>query len=138
MTGAERPDLLGPVDLLAAAFQRRDLAAALACFVPDNDISYTGSEAGESAEGRAAVAAVLAELFARPEAYSWTIQSANVVARAGIGYVACELLGTVRADAGGTESFPYRLSGLLERTRSGWLWRACHGCEPTAAEGSIP
>jgi ketosteroid isomerase-like protein len=119
---------------LADAFRLRDLEAALACFVPDDDISYVGSEPGERADGAAAVTALLTELFARPEAYCWEVQAASVHTRAGIAYLSCETVGRVRTDAGHGESFPYRISGLLERTASGWLWRACHGCEPHAAD----
>jgi hypothetical protein len=131
MTTLQLADILRTVDLLAAAFQHRDLQAALACFTPDHDISYIGSEPTEAASGRAAVTLLLAELFTRPEAYSWAIHSATVVARDGIAYLSCEALGHLRTDTGHEESFPYRLSGLLEHTESGWLWRACHGCEPT-------
>jgi ketosteroid isomerase-like protein len=117
---------------LAGAFRARDLHAAMDCFAEADDIAYVGSEPGERANGRAAVAALLTEVFARPEAYSWNIQEANVFARDGVAYLSCEATGHVSADAGHEESFPYRLSGLLEHSESGWLWRACHGCEPSS------
>jgi hypothetical protein len=37
---------------LSAAFAGRDLGAALACFVPGDDIGYAGSEQSEQATGR--------------------------------------------------------------------------------------
>ena len=68
MTTTQRVEILRAVDLLAAAFRHRDLQAALACFMPDDDICYLGSEPAERADGRAAVTALLTDLFARPEA----------------------------------------------------------------------
>jgi ketosteroid isomerase-like protein len=130
VTAVDRTEVLRPASMLADAFGRRDLHAALDCFVADDDISYVGSEPGERADGAAAVAALLTELFGRPEAYSWDIETATVHATAGMAYLTCEAIGQVRTDAGHQESYPYRLSGLLEQTESGWLWRACHGCEP--------
>jgi len=117
---------------LADAFRARDLHAAMDCFAQDGDITYVGSEPGEQATGRAAVAALLTELFARPEAYSWNIHDADIYARGGLAYLSCEATGYASTDTGVEESFPYRLSGLLEHTESGWLWRACHGCEPSS------
>ena len=131
MTAADPAELLRAASMLADAFRRRDLKAALACFVTDDDISYVGSEPGERADGAAAVTALLTELFARPEAYSWDVHTASAVhAAAGIAYLTCEAVGHVHTDAGQHETYPYRLSGLLQHTESGWLWRACHGCEP--------
>lgn len=138
MTTAQRADILRAVDLLAAAFERRDLEAALACFTLHDDISYVGSEPAEAASGRAAVATLLTDLFARPEAYSWAIRTATVLTRDGIAYLSCEGLGHLRTDTGDEKSFPYRISGLLEHTESGWLWRACHGCEPTGSAHDDP
>ncbi len=116
---------------LSDAFSTRDLAAAMDCFLDHDDIAYIGSEAGERASGRAAVAALLTELFARPEAYAWDVHDAGVFVKDGVAYLSCESIGYVRTDTGDERSFPYRLSGLLEHTRSGWRWRACHGCEPS-------
>jgi len=123
---------------LADAFRARDLHAAMDCFVPDDDIAYVGSEPAESASGRAAVAALLTELFARPEAYAWDVRDASVFVKERVAYLSCEATGYVATAAGDEQSFPYRLSGLLEHTQSGWLWRACHGCEPSSAVSSHP
>lgn len=122
------------VDRLGAAFHAKDVAAALACFVDDEDISYVGSEQGESAHGRAAVATLLGDLFARAESYSWRTRDL-IVHRAGPGagagaFVVADADGTEDGPAG-TESFPYRVSGLLEPVAGGWRWRAVQGSEPT-------
>lgn len=118
------------VERLSAAFAARDVEAALACFVPDHEIGYAGSELGESATGRIAVAQLLKEVFARDEAYSWTVTTTTVHLYDETAYVYAEVDGLVRTDAGELTEFPYRISGLLEAVDGAWLWRHCQGCEP--------
>jgi ketosteroid isomerase-like protein len=128
----DRAGLLRPASMLSDAFRSRDLRAALSCFVTDDDISYTGSESGEHAHGAAAVAALFTDLFARPEAYSWDLHTATVHTAGRVAYLTCEATGHLHPDTGRDQTFPYRLSGLVQYTESGWKWRACHGCEPRA------
>ena len=117
---------------LSAAFTARDVAAALACFVPGDDIAYVGSEHTESASGREAVAALFAEVFGRDEAYSWEVTAASVREYADCAYVIASAEGFAHADAGGVVPFAYRISGLLEPSDGRWRWRYCHGCEPAS------
>ncbi|GAA4255248.1 YybH family protein [Dactylosporangium darangshiense] len=125
-------DVVEMVDRLGHAFLTRDVEAALACFVPDDDITYVGSEAGESATGRDAVRALLTGLFARPEAYGWQTTSATVHSLPGAAFLIAEADGAEHAADGTVEPFPYRITGLLSRRSSGaWLWRAVQGSEPT-------
>ena len=123
-------DLVAAVDRLAAAFGARDVARALACFVPDADITYVGSEAGERAEGRAAVEALFRDLFARDEAYTWRARDVSVHRYGSVAFVVAEADGSVVRDSGEREEFAYRLSGLLETVGGEWRWRACIGSEP--------
>jgi ketosteroid isomerase-like protein len=122
--------IVAAAERLSAAFAARDLAAALDCFVSDDDIGYVGSEYGENAAGRAAVTALLTKIFARPEAYSWRLTTVSVREYAGVAYLAAEADGFVHPDGGGNVAFPYRLSGILEEHAGRWRWRHCHGCEP--------
>ena len=115
---------------LSAAFAARDAAAALACFVPDDDIAYVGSEHSESASGRDAVEALFHEVFARDEAYSWEVTTASVREYRDCAYVIAAADAVARTDAGEVIRFAYRISGLLEPGPEGWRWRHCHGCEP--------
>jgi hypothetical protein len=120
------------VDRLGAAFRAKEVAAALACFVDDDEITYVGSEEGEAAHGRAAVATLLGELFSRIESYSWETRNV-IVHRFGVGaYVVADADG-VEQGPSGTEPFPYRVSGLLELVDGDWRWRAVQGSEPTRA-----
>ena len=125
----------GPIEAvreLSDAFAARDLGAALGCFVPGEDIGYAGSERAETAAGRAALTTLLGDVFVRPEAYAWTPTSATVHRNGSSAYVFAEADGVVRTDAGETETFPYRVSGLVELIDGRWLWRHCLGSEPTA------
>jgi ketosteroid isomerase-like protein len=124
----------GPIDAvreLSEAFAARDLAAALACFVPDDDIGYAGSERTETATGRDALTTLLGDVFRRDEAYSWTATSVTVHEFGRCAYVFTEADGRARTDAGLTEDFPYRVSGLVELVAGRWRWRHCQGGEPT-------
>jgi ketosteroid isomerase-like protein len=116
---------------LSAAFAARDAAAALACFVPGEDISYVGSEHTEAATGRAAVTVLFGAVFGRDEAYSWQVTTASVREYRDCAFVLAEADGFAHTDAGEVIPFAYRISGLLEPAATGWRWRHCHGCEPT-------
>jgi limonene-1,2-epoxide hydrolase len=123
---------LQAVRALSDAFAARDLGAALGCFVPGDDVGYVGSEGAERAAGREALATLLGVVFARSEAYAWTATDATVHRYGGSAYVFTEAEGRVRADGGGTETFPYRVSGVVELVGDRWLWRHCQGGEPAA------
>lgn len=123
---------LEAVQALSDAFAARDLEAALGCFVPDDDLGYAGSEQAETAVGRVALGALLTAVFGRDEAYAWRPTSVTVHEYGSSAYVFAEADGSVRTDSGDQESFPYRVSGLVERVGGRWLWRHCQGCEPTA------
>jgi hypothetical protein len=122
--------LLDAVRRLSEAFATRDATAALACFVQTDDISYVGSEQGERARGREAVASLFASLFARPEAYSWRVTDFIVHDCVTYAYVSVEADGLAITDGGDREAFPYRLSGLLEPSADCWAWRACQASVP--------
>jgi ketosteroid isomerase-like protein len=126
--------MTGPVQAvqdLSAAFAARDLEAALACFIPGDDIGYAGSERTETATGRPALVTLLAELFQRDEAYAWTPTTVTVHEHGTTAYVFAEANGLLHPDDGTDEPFPYRVSGLVERVGDRWLWRHCLGSEPT-------
>jgi ketosteroid isomerase-like protein len=123
----------GPVSAvrhLSDAFAARDLTAALDCFAPGDDVGYAGSELTETATGRPALATLLAEVFQRPEAYMWAPTATTVHRYGDAAYVFAEADGMVRTDAGETESFAYRVSGVVELIGGRWLWRHCQGGEP--------
>ncbi len=130
--------MTGPIEAvrdLSAAFAARDLPAALDCFAPGDDIGYAGSERAESAAGREALTALLGDVFGRDESYAWQPLSATVHEYGTSAYVFAEAEGLVRTDAGEAETFPYRVSGVVELVDGRWLWRHCQGGEPTSPVG---
>jgi len=117
---------------LSDAFAARDLDAAIACFVPGDDIGYAGSERDETATGRDALTGLLGRVFLRDEAYAWTVTGATVHRYGAHAYVLAEADGLVRADSGASDEFPYRVSGVVELVDGRWRWRHCQGAEPCA------
>jgi hypothetical protein len=126
--------MIGPIQAvhdLSGAFEARDLEAALACFVADEEIGYAGSERDETANDRAAVIALLSKVFSRDEAYAWQPTTVTIHRYGATAYIFAEADGVARLDGGAEESFPYRVSGLAELVENRWLWRHCVGSEPT-------
>ena len=123
------------VDGLGAAFATGDVEGVLARFVPDGDMIYAGSEAGEVAVGAAALRLLLEGLFARDERYSWRCDEVHVAAgSAGFAVLADATLFVDPVSGADRESFPYRVSGVLEAHDDDWRWRFCQGAEPVPAE----
>jgi ketosteroid isomerase-like protein len=136
-------DVLDALDDLTLAFALRD--AALLLDRCADDITYVGSEDGEQASGRAEVGALLAQVLDRPERYAFQWAPPLVGVEGDLAWLHARGTGTVHTDqpravdggADGTaETFPYRLSGVLRRGRTGWRWVLIHGAEPTRAPGA--
>ena len=115
------------VDDLGNAFAAGDVVAVIAKFAAEGEVTYAGSERGEIAVGLPALRLLLADLFSRDERYSWKCDSVHVTACAAGFAVLAEA--TLFVDPG-QDSFPYRVSGLLEASDGGWRWRVCQGSEP--------
>ena len=60
------------LDALTRALEERNLDAAMALFMPDDDLLMIGARAGETARGRQALEVLLRRIFARPERYAWS------------------------------------------------------------------
>jgi len=120
------------LDALSRAFAARDVAAALACFVDDDEVIYSGSEVGEVAAGRAELQVLFAALFQRDVAYSWHATDVRWSCRNDLMLVAACATGHARGRGpGADEDFAYRLTGVLSRQTDGWRWLHLHGAEPT-------
>lgn len=134
MTPASAGEL---VDMLGEAFGSGDVAAVLRCFAPDGDVLYAGSEADEVAVGVAALTALLTDLFAREERYSWRCRTVHLLECAAGVVVVAETDLAVHAASDGApveQGLPYRVSGLLEQYHGRWAWRMCQGAEPALAQ----
>jgi hypothetical protein len=123
------------VNVLGAAFGAGDLDAALATFATGCEVMYVGSEPGEHAIGRAALRALLGDLFARDERYLWRCESVHVShSPRDVAVLADTRLYVLPAGGGvPTAHVPYRVGGVLVPEQSGWRWRYCQGSEPTTA-----
>lgn len=124
-------DSTDALDALSRAFAAQDLDAALACFVDDDDVMYSGSEAGEVAAGQQELRALLTDLFNRKVTYSWHTTEVWSCCRGDFELVAADAVGHARGP-GEDEDFPYRLTGVLSRDTDGLRWLHLHGSEPTA------
>lgn len=90
-----------------------------------------GSETGEIARGRPAIAAFFQSLFAQPVTIGWDWASLETGAEGDVLWFFAE--GHAVLDrAGQVDRVPYRLSGILVRRPGGLIWRQFHGAEPRA------
>jgi uncharacterized protein (TIGR02246 family) len=138
-------EIAAAVNRLGDAFAAGDPDQVLSQFAPDDEVMYAGSEPDEVAAGRPALRALLTEVFGRDERYHWSCTHAYAVETAQGVFVLADATLTVHtagpdgapAKTPATESFPYRISGLLEHHQGHWRWRACHGSEPACQDSPL-
>jgi uncharacterized protein (TIGR02246 family) len=93
------------------------------------DAVLIGSEAGERADGREAISAMTAALFARPARMIWQWRRIDITADGDLAWVVAE--GDVVVSEGGERALlPYCMSGVLQFQNGNWRWRLFHGSEP--------
>lgn len=111
---------------LNAALQLRDPSIASRFH---KSALFVGSEPGEFARGRGAIAALLERIFASAATvqFEWASVEAS---RSGDSLWFFADGSAVIAASGDVCRRPYRLTGVLGRTRRGWRWRLFHGSEP--------
>lgn len=98
-------------------------------FAPGADTILIGSEAGETAAGRAQIEAFFQHILSLPVTLGWEWKEIKVSAAGGVAwfYAAGEIV--MRSEKGESRA-PYRMTGVLERIGERWLWRQLHGSEP--------
>lgn len=116
---------------LDAAFERRDLEAALALCT--EDVVFIGSGEGEEAVGRDAIVAMSLAIASHAEGAELTIvwDSVDVDVLGDTALLVAWGTGTLVTPRR-TATMRYRLTGVLQRSDSRWLWRVHHGSEPAA------
>jgi ketosteroid isomerase-like protein len=124
----EQAQVLAALDRLGAALGARDPGFA-DLFAPVADVRLIGSEKGEVAEGRAAIAALADALFRLPVRLGWQWRRRDVSVAGDIAWLFAEG-DVVIAGADGERRRPYRLTGVLQRFGDDWRWRQFHGAEP--------
>lgn len=120
MTPRDVQDLLQD---LSTAFQQRDPRALLAQFSSRRDTTYAGSEADEVATGPENIKTLFEDLLSRESAYSFTFGTPHVIDTPAGSWILAEGTGTELGPSGATETFKYRVTGMivLEGGRSVWL-----------------
>ena len=116
------------LDRLSALMQARDPAIS-ELFTDDDTTLLVGSEPGEIARGRMAIATLLAAIFASPDAVHWEWDIIEAARHGDIAWFFAEgsavLVGTEE-----TVWRAYRLSGVLVRQNGAWHLAQFHGSEP--------
>jgi hypothetical protein len=113
------------LDELNGAMRRRDPAIS-ELFLPD--ALLVGSEPGEVARGRPAIAALLGSIHAKDYIVWWDLP--KLEAGGGGDHVWFFAEGEVVLADTTVRRLPYRISGALTRTETGWRWALFHGSEP--------
>ncbi|MEO5982098.1 MAG: nuclear transport factor 2 family protein [Pedococcus sp.] len=116
---------------LSTAFRTRDVEGLLRLFSTTATVTYAGSESGEKATGPSDLRCLLTDLLGRPEAYSFEFDDITFGERDGLVWLMADGTGTETSGDAATQTFPYRLTGVLTRERSQWRWLLLAGSEPT-------
>ena len=116
---------------LSTAFQTRDVPALADLFSATDEVTYAGSESGEKATGPREVRRLLSDLLSRPVAYAFEFSDLTFDEHRGTVWLLAEGQGTQIGDDGTTETFPYRLTGVLAYEEAHWRWLVLAGSEPT-------
>ncbi len=119
---------------LSAAFHDRDARALLAQFSSRPEATYAGSEADEVATGPEDIATLFEELLGRGAAYSFTFGLPHVIDVPAGSWILAEGTGTEHRPAGDTETFGYRVTGLIVVEGGRPVWLAHCGSEVVAPD----
>jgi hypothetical protein len=117
---------------LSSAFRTRDTEGLLRLFSTGASVTYAGSESGEKATGPTEIRRLLSDLLGRPVAYSFKFKDITFSEQNELVWLLADGDGTQTGDDGTTETFPYRLTGVLANEDAQWRWLMLAGSEPTA------
>lgn len=114
-------------DLLAA----RDFAFVDE-FAPSSAL-LIGSEEGEVASTRAEMMRLLTNVFTLPVRVRWEWDEIIADASGDVAWVYAQGRVAMAGDTG-VERKPYRMTGVLRRSRKRWHWCVFHGSEPVSGQ----
>jgi ketosteroid isomerase-like protein len=117
---------------LSTAFQTKDIEGLLRLFSTTATVTYAGSESGERATGRIELRRLLSDLLGRPVAYSFEFRDITFSEQNELVWLLADGVGTQTGGDGATETFAYRLTGVLANEGAQWRWLLLVGSEPTA------
>jgi len=101
-------------------------------FLKGEETILVGLTAADTARGRTAIEAHIAEVFAQPETLGFAWRQVEVVVRGTLAILHAEGEAVFKGEAGERRE-PYRLTGVLEPDHGKWKWRLFHGSKPAAA-----
>jgi ketosteroid isomerase-like protein len=116
---------------LSTAFQTKDTEGLLRLFSTTATVTYAGSESGEKATGPTELRRLLSDLLARPMAYSFEFRDITFSEQNELVWLLADGDGTQTSDDGATQTFAYRLTGILANESGQWRWLMLTGSEPT-------
>jgi ketosteroid isomerase-like protein len=136
---------------LSSAFQTRDAEGLLRLFSSSATVTYAGSESGEKATGPTELRRLLTDLLGRPVAYSFDLRDVTYSEHDDLVWLLADGDCTQTGDDGSTETFAYRLTGVLAKEGAAdqraandsgandsgandsgqWRWLLLAGSEPT-------
>lgn len=119
---------------LSTAFATRDTEGLLRLFSATAGVTYAGSEPGERATGPSELRRLLSDLLARPETYSFEFPAVTFSEHSGLVWLLADGSCSETGEDGGTDTFAYRLTGVLAREAARWRWLVLVGSEPTAPD----
>jgi ketosteroid isomerase-like protein len=123
---------------LSTAFQTQDVKALLRQFSTTSTVTYAGSEPAEKATGPTEIRLLLADLLGRPTAYSFDFRDITFSEHDGLVWLLADGDCTQTGDNGVSETFAYRLTGVLANEDAQWRWLLFAGSEPTAVSLESP
>lgn len=125
--------VLGLLHQLSEAFRLRRVDDLLAQFSAGPTATYAGSEAGETATGVPALRRLFTDVFGREEAYSFRLPQVMHDDVGGRAWLLAEGAVLEHRRGQATQSFPYRITGVLVREAGAWRWALLTGSEPAVA-----
>jgi hypothetical protein len=117
---------------LSTAFQTQDIEGLMQQFSTTDAVTYAGSEPGEKATGPTEVHRLLSDLLGRPMDYSFEFSDITFSEQDGLVWLLADGDCTQSGD-GATETFAYRLTGVLTNESGQWRWLLLAGSEPTSS-----
>jgi SnoaL-like domain len=119
------------LNALSTAFRTKDTEGLLRLFSTTTTVTYAGSEPGEKATGPTELRRLLSDLLSRPMAYSFTFKDITFGEQNELVWMLADGECTQTGEEGLTETFPYRLTGMLANEGAQWRWLMLAGSEPT-------
>jgi ketosteroid isomerase-like protein len=127
---AAKQAILDLLERLNQGFARQEVKEVLKLFAPDPEITFIGSEAGETAAGPAQLRNLLEALFARPETYRWHWGELHINTNGQTAWLVTQAVLLVEGPE--PVELPYRITLVLQRHGSSWRIMHYHGSEPVA------